>query len=200
MSEHTSKRLRDADIRLALKLQVVPELLGECDGRAVEEVCLLAGEVRVDLAVLNGRLHAFEIKSEADTLERLALQMNAYNRVFDTVTLVCGKKHLVSVSDIVPSWWGLAVAVVEKNEVLVKTLRPALSNPSVDPLALVQLLWKEELLQLLRSAGVYRGIKSNNKQRLWEKSVKACTVETIRNFVREALKSRRNWRSDEQQK
>jgi hypothetical protein len=47
----------------------------------LDEFGLEHGEVRVDVAVINGELHGYEIKSERDTLERLPRQVKAYSAV-----------------------------------------------------------------------------------------------------------------------
>jgi hypothetical protein len=49
---------------------------------------------RTDIAVINGSLHAFEIKSDSDSLDRLPSQIEAYQGVFEYITLVCGSRLL----------------------------------------------------------------------------------------------------------
>lgn len=56
-------------------------------------------EVRVndnkaDLVIVNGKITAYEIKSEYDNLHRLKSQLSAYQQVFEEVYLVCDQKHL----------------------------------------------------------------------------------------------------------
>jgi len=60
--------------------------------------------------VVNGKLHGYEIKSDADTLKRLPAQAEVYSAVFDLVTIVVGEHHLDTVRAIVPEWWGIVKA------------------------------------------------------------------------------------------
>src|SRR5438105_15140559 len=85
--------MNDSDVRRALHLT---ELVRHTDGdpRVVNKLGLIHGEVRVDVAVINGVVHGFEIKSDADTLNRLQRQAAAYERVLDLMTLVAPMRHL----------------------------------------------------------------------------------------------------------
>lgn len=80
-----------------------------------EEFGVRHGTVRIDLAIINGVMHGYEIKSDRDTLSRLPEQMNKYNAVFDKITLVVGKRHLYNAINIVPDWWGIVVAKIDTN-------------------------------------------------------------------------------------
>ena len=59
------------------------------------------------MAVLNGSIHGFEIKSEVDSLSRLASQAQLYGECLDYVTLVVAKKHIQPAMQCVPPWWGV---------------------------------------------------------------------------------------------
>ena len=61
--------MRDADVRLVLKHALVARY-GETDTIIVEELGLCRGSVRADIAVINGLMKGFEIKSDRDTLQR----------------------------------------------------------------------------------------------------------------------------------
>lgn len=52
---------------------------------------------RADLVMANGKLAAFEIKSDRDTLDRLDGQLQTYLRLFERVTIVCAQRHLAGV-------------------------------------------------------------------------------------------------------
>jgi hypothetical protein len=58
----------------------------------VDELGILNGKSRADIAVINGYLVGFEIKSDEDSLTRLNDQVEAYNAVFDRSTLIVGPK------------------------------------------------------------------------------------------------------------
>lgn len=55
----------------------------------------------------NGKLAAFEIKSERDTLERLEGQLGTYLRFFEQVTVVCAEKHVEAVKVHAPEAVGI---------------------------------------------------------------------------------------------
>lgn len=62
---------------------------------------------RADLVLANGRLSAFEIKSERDSLDRLPGQMEVYCRNFESVTVVSSPKFTKKVRQLVPPHVGL---------------------------------------------------------------------------------------------
>jgi hypothetical protein len=80
----------DADLCAALLSQLAR---GRRQRYIVEEMGI-AGEARVDIALIGDHLHRFEIKSERDSLRRLPAQVEVYSRVFDYVTLVVDTRHL----------------------------------------------------------------------------------------------------------
>ncbi len=75
--------------------------------RIIEEFGSCQGNARVDVAVINGSIHGYEIKSEKDTLKRPPIQKEYYNRTLDFVTLVCEETHLEKAEQIIPNWWGI---------------------------------------------------------------------------------------------
>src|SRR5690349_11086244 len=70
--------LSDAVIRTALKAQLLAD--HDKDTVLLEELGLSRGHVRVDIALVNGRLHGYEIKSDLDSLRRLSRQVELYSK------------------------------------------------------------------------------------------------------------------------
>ena len=60
------------------------------------------GSCKADLIILNGTATAYEIKSERDSLARLANQVGNYKRVFATVNVIASADHIQGVLSIVP--------------------------------------------------------------------------------------------------
>ncbi len=56
------------------------------DTLILNELGISAHEARVDVAVLNGRFAGYEIKSDVDSLRRLASQSSVYDLVLDEMT------------------------------------------------------------------------------------------------------------------
>lgn len=186
--------MRDADIRHVLRKRLDDKYGGDAGTIIVEELGLCSGSVRADMAVVNGSLKGYEIKSERDTLDRLLAQAEVYNRVFDTVTIVVAGRHLKAAEALVPPWWGidLATALGDSN-VRIDTIRSESANPEIDPSALVQLLWRDEALALLTSRAAPLPRKKS-RQNVWSCLVANLTLTELRAGVRASLKSRTRWR------
>jgi hypothetical protein len=82
------EKLRDNDIREALLRELYSRYSNDSNTRIVNEMGVLHGQSRVDVGVINGILHGYEIKSESDNLLRLPSQINDYCKVFDRMTMV----------------------------------------------------------------------------------------------------------------
>ena len=142
---------RDCDIRRVLLADLRLQYDHPEHDLIVEEFgCKTA---RADVAVINGSLHAFEIKSDSDSLDRLPSQIKAYQGVFEYMTLVCGRRLLDRARCGVPEWWGLQKAEYRSGRVILSKLRSPKLNPSQDLLALAHMLWKTEALACLRKCG-----------------------------------------------
>jgi hypothetical protein len=182
-------RVGDRAIRTALK----PRLLAEHAGKntvLIEELGLCRGLVRADIAVVNGSLHGYEIKSDLDSLHRLQSQSNIYCKVLDYATLVVGSRLLEDALLLVPDWWGVLQAVPAECGLEFHTIRHAKQNPSRDPRALVELLWFEEAITLLERIGEARGVRGKPRRVLWDRICERVQVEVIAETVRTALKAR----------
>lgn len=187
--------MRDIDIRRALRQKMERLHYGLLDTKIVEELGLCQGIARVDLAVVNGSLHGYEIKSERDTLARLPGQTDIYNRALDFVTLVIAPTHSEKIGDIVPSWWGIWTATQDECGVRLEIFREHQKNPNIDPFSLAQLLWRDEALQALTDHGLANGMRSKPREELWRKLAADLTLEELGCIVRECLKRRGSaWR------
>jgi hypothetical protein len=188
--------MRDGDVRKALHVQLQSEHAAELDQTLFVDELGLCGQVRVDVAVVNGSLSGYELKSENDTLRRLPTQVEVYSRVLDFATLVVAKKHAAHARACLPSWWGLIEAEsAADGSVTLKRRRRGRMNPSVDPLALAQLLWRDEALAELEARGMARGVRSKPRLEIWQRLSVELPLEELREVVRLRLKGRQGWRS-----
>lgn len=189
----------DKIIRIGLEKNL-KEYYSEYPLRIIPEFGVRHGSARIDIAVINGLIHGYEIKSDRDTLQRLPRQMPIYNSVFDQVTLVVGKNHLYEAVKIVPDWWGIQIAKIlnPDNAVSFSNIREAEANPDQDNVAIARLLWREEALGILEEIGQADGVRSKPRSAVYERLVEVLDSHVLKTKVREHLCSRINWRSDAQ--
>lgn len=186
--------VRDRDIRAVLHSRLEDRHKDDPETRIVDELGVLMGVCRVDVAVINGKLEGFEIKSERDRLARLPRQAEAYGRVFDRMTIVCSERHALGVAACVPDWWGIEVVrAVNELPRIVRT-RAAKANPGVDPSAVVQLLWREEVIDELKRVDQADGLRSKPRRILWDALAEALPPRRLRAVVRDRLRAREDWR------
>lgn len=187
--------MKELDVRRLLYQTEIRKILGDKPGsRVVDELELLRGEVRVDVAVINDMLHGYEIKSAADNLLRLPRQQEHYGKVFEKMTLVADERHVEEAVKIVPQYWGLIAVGLKDGTPHSYEVWPAITNRSLDKLALAQLLWREESLELLEYFDLAAGVRSKPRKILWQTLARNLTVEQLKAFVCFKLKSRKGWK------
>lgn len=184
--------MRDFDVRMAVRAQLSAEHNDDPDTKIVEEMGIWSGSVRIDLAVINGELAGWELKSSKDTLRRLPQQADLYSQVFDRVTIVTASNHLDGCLNLLPEWWGVTEAKQAEDKVQLEPLRAASCNPNLVPLQIARLLWRDECLAVLERHGTVRGLRSKTVAHL-QARVAELPMETLRAEVRETLKARPNW-------
>jgi hypothetical protein len=187
--------MRELDVRRLLYRTEIRRMLGENPkSRVVDELELLRGVVRVDVALISDTLHGFEIKSGLDNLQRLPHQQEAYGKVFERMTLVAHERHVEEAVKMVPKYWGL-ITVGERDGVpFCNHIWPARLNSDLDPLAMAQLLWREEVLELMEYFDLGRGIKSKPRKVLWKALAAGLTTEQLKAFVCFKLRTRKGWK------
>ena len=188
--------MRDIDIRKVLLKSFQRQYKSDTDTLIIPELGLCQGDARVDLAIVNGLIHGYEIKSERDTLNRLSGQQDIYNKVLDCVTVVAGSCHLSKIKKIVPKWWGISEAKYKNKKLTIVEVRPCKENATVDPSALVQLLWRDEALSILKQRNLHKGVVSKPRNLIWGRLVECLPLNELRYEVRKKIKTRQNWRSD----
>lgn len=164
--------------------------------RIIEELGVRHGNVRIDIAVVNGIMHGYEIKSDRDTLERLPEQMREFNAVFDQLTLVVGKQHLYHAIHMVPDWWGITIAKVNsKGRVIFNIIREPEENKSQDKVSIARLLWREEALRILEEYNQARGVRSKPREFVYQRLADVLEADILKERVRKILLvPREDWR------
>jgi hypothetical protein len=192
--------MRDADVRRVLMRQLDACYGTDSNTRIVQELGLCRGSVRADVAVINGVLKGYEIKSDRDTLARLECQAETYNKVFDTVTVVAASRHIENIERIVPEWWGIQAVARNADSILqLIRVRDESGNYQIDPTALVQLLWRDEVMLLLRDVPITMNLERKPREFLWQTLVESVPLIDLKMQVRECLRNRKSWRDHEEQ-
>ncbi|EKM0530219.1 sce7726 family protein [Cronobacter turicensis] len=187
--------MRDQDVRAAVHHKLLKESHLDPDCLVIDEFSISLGASRADIAVVNGVLHGYELKSEYDSLTRLPLQIKHYSAVMDKVTLVVAEKHLDGALKLIPGWWGVkTVSVGPKGAILIRHKRGEKLNRNFDSLMLARLLWKDECIDVLERWGCSKGIKSKPRYELWNVVADTLSVSDLRFEVRTALKKRIDWK------
>ncbi len=182
--------LADPAIRPALRSRLLGEHGREADTVLLEELGLCRGRVRIDIAVVNGLLHGYEIKSDRDSLHRLGTQVDVYGKVLDRATLVVGDRFLEEALDIVPAWWGVLHVHSASRALRFRTVRRPRRNPQRDPRALVELLWFDQAMALMEERNAARGARGKPRRVVWDRVCDRFDVDEIAAAVRARLKTR----------
>ena len=182
--------LGDPDVRPALRSTLVAKHAGQPETVIIEELGVCRGRVRVDVAVVNGSLHGYEIKSDRDSLRRLNRQVAMYSHVLDQATLVVGDRHLADALQFVPEWWGVLHSRPSPKGLRFKTLRRGRKNSQRNPRSLVELLWLEHAVALLAQRNAARGVRGKPRRVVWDRICEHFSVDEIAAAVRAHLKAR----------
>jgi hypothetical protein len=191
--------MREAEVRAALA-GVLERQHPAGATRLIHELDLCQAEARIDLAVVNGSMIGWEIKTASDTLARLPRQQEVYSKVFDRVWLAAAPRHVERALEQVPAWWGVAEVVEHADGYRFRVLRTSRRNWDVDLHALVRLLWRAEALDELKALGLSDGLERAPRRVLWAALADAAPRQVsktdLRGRVRWRLRTRRGWRSD----
>ena len=161
----------------------------------VDELGLNHGKNRADIAVINGFLVGYEIKSDNDSLVRLEGQIKSYNAIFDKVNIIIGLKHTKHIHKYIPECWGIIIANKGlRNAVKFDLVRKSSRNEKINPISIARLLWRNEVIQLLKQRQISSKLLRQPRSFLYEALVDLLGTDELRKTVRETLKMRKNWR------
>jgi hypothetical protein len=185
----------DAEIRGALHSKKLRATSQAPDTIVVDELGLAHAKVRVDIAVINGCLHGYEIKSSLDTLDRLPEQVAIYARCLGKLTLVCAPRHTDRIVRTVPGWCGIIEAQKgPRGAVAFATLRRARTNPNIEADQLAHLLWRREAAELLSQFGVPDRLLRQPRKQLYQQLAQLMTIAQLTKSIREFMMARKDWR------
>jgi len=122
------------------------------------------GKSRADfMAVLDGIIIGYEIKSDLDTYARLKTQVRDYNKYFDICYVVVGESHQKGIVKRIPEYWGVLVVSTEDGVPKVYELRHADMNPKDVTANKLSLLWKNEIQNIAVKNGLPKYSNKNKK-------------------------------------
>ncbi|BEE07552.1 MULTISPECIES: sce7726 family protein [Aeromonas] len=111
-----------------------------------------AGSSKADLVILNGTATVYEIKSERDSLARLATQVDNYKRVFAKVNVIASEMHLNGILETVPDDVGIMCL---SKRYQITTIREAIDCPArICPVTVFESLRIAESIEILEAMGV----------------------------------------------
>ncbi|WP_408741705.1 sce7726 family protein [Vibrio mediterranei] len=189
----------DLEIRQAFHKKKLKVQHSDENTLVIDELGLLHGSNRIDIAVVNGCIHGYEIKSSKDTLGRFEDQLKAYSQTLQKLTVVSAPNHVDDVLKLSPEWVGVMVADKgSKGGIHFRSLRQAKKNPNINPLKVAHLLWKDETLAILEELGLPPKLRKGNRQDLYRNLVEHISLEQLVSSIKLTFMERTNWRSDVQ--
>lgn len=162
------------------------------DSAIIPELSLSNTGTRADVTLVNGVLHGYELKGDLDNLTRLPRQIDGYNSIFDKITIVVGKKHLLHTVQTVPEWWGIVLAKAitsNRNPSLIELRKPS-KNTLQDLKTVVDLLWKSEIVEILKNETSCKNLASFAKEELIVLLLNKLSVSSAKTYVRKYLVNR----------
>jgi hypothetical protein len=185
----------DADIRSALHAKRLKRAKSQPDTLVIDELGLAHARSRIDVAVINGCIHGYEIKSAKDNLDRFAIQMDIYRQTLQKLTFVAAPKHVAGIISHAPEWCGVIAAEQgPRGGINFQLLRNAVANPEVDPFMMAHLLWRDEVIELLDQAGYASKDLRRPRKQLYEMLCEAMSLREITASIRAFMAQRQTWR------
>ena len=185
----------DPDIRAALVEKRLEPHARRSGALVIHELGLAHARRRVDVAVVNGYIHGYEIKSAQDRLDRLPGQIEVYTRSLHKLTLVVATRHVKRVLEMIPTWCGvLKVLVGTRGGIRFESVRQAKKNPSVDPYILAHLLWRNEVIDILSEYDTQPAILRAPRAELYKLLVEKTTEPKLTGMIKAAMTERTSWR------
>jgi hypothetical protein len=185
----------DIEIRAALHRKKLNHHRHAPNTIVVDELGLVHAKARIDVAVINGCVHGYEIKSAVDKLTRLPNQLEFYQLCLEKLTVVCAENHVAEVSKKIPKWCGLMSARKgRRGGIEFLTMRKATKNPNVEKAKLAHLLWRSEVIDLLTHLKAPKPLLRKSRVDMYDYVAKTMTLGEITAYVRQCLIKRETWR------
>jgi hypothetical protein len=192
--------MNDAEIRQNFHRKILRRQHIRNDTLVIDELGLNHGRCRADIAVVNGHLVGYEIKSNSDSLRRLREQVKAYSAIFDRAFIVVGDRHIDKIQNSIPEWWGVIISSRgPKGAINFNMTRRAQMNRSIDPESVARLLWRNEAIEILHQKKLTPRMLRQPRAVLYKYLAELLNICELRKDIRKYLQKRRNWRCPESQ-
>jgi hypothetical protein len=113
--------------------------------------------------------------------------------------LVVGRRLATEARKHIPGWWGLKIASEDSaNTTTLIDQRAPKMNPHIDPIALAELLWRSEVVELLSCMGATPKLLRSPRAVLYRELMSSMPIDQLRETVRARLKMRKGWRDHKQ--
>ena len=189
------KRTTDAAVRRALHAKRLRRAMACPRTLVIDELGLAHAKCRIDVAVINGIIHGYEIKSARDTLRRLSAQIDVFRQTLQRLTIVAAPRHVAGLETQAPEWCGiLAAEQGRRGGIRFHVVRNAAASPDVDPIMMAHLLWREEVITLLRRMGYETRELRRPRKDLYAMLCADMTLSDITDSIRGCMMHRRAWR------
>lgn len=189
----------DSEIREAFHRKKLQSSSGrKSDSLIIDELGILHGANRIDIAVINRDLHGYEIKSSKDTLKRLDKQLESYSTTMQRLTFIIAPRHVDELLKQVPAWCGVIIAKKgPRGGISFTTLRQSKKNPAVNKFSLAHMLWKSEVKNYLADKGFESKDLNANRRDLYKLLCESLTTKELVNLIKYSLSTRESWRVQE---
>ncbi|WP_122510205.1 sce7726 family protein [Pseudomonas viridiflava] len=158
------------------------------DAVIINEMVVSNWARRADIAVANGRLYGFEIKSEFDSLKRLPGQIESFQRHFDKVTVVAASKFIPDIVSAYPSEVGILEVCIKGSGFELRQVRPGRISEVRDSMSIASLMTKVEIERLLKVENV--SFESGLTRKELVRNLSSVSVRRLKSYALDALKKR----------
>ncbi|MFA9377085.1 MAG: sce7726 family protein [Lachnotalea sp.] len=138
------------------------------------------GRSRADTIMITvDSIIGIEIKSDADTYERLKRQVKDYNKFCDKNYIVVGKSHAKHIEKHVPIEWGILIIDEREDGIVIDEKRELQDNPKRKMDWQIRWLWRPELNHILELNHLPK-YKQKNKAFVQQKLLEKVEIEILK--------------------
>ncbi len=193
------RKSTDSEIRRAFHRKKLHALHTCPDTLIIDELGIAHGRNRIDVAVINGCIHGYEIKSAKDTLSRLPQQIENYSKCLERLSVIAAPEHIQEASKIIPDWCGLVEADKgARGGIRFRTIRRSQKNISVDFVAMAHFLWRSEVIEILSELGAPGTDIKGPRVQLYRKLSEFIPTSELSRLIKREFMARKNWRDLQQ--